>query len=494
MARKVIFFFITIFFLSKFNFVFADVVINEVQLLPTESRFIELYNTGDSAVDLTNWLMQRKTATSETFGSLVSSPNFQGKTIDAHGYFLISRQQLTGSDIVVENLTLTESNTIQIKISGASGIIDKIGWGSSADCINPCPANPALGKSLVRTQSGSWTTDSPTPKAANQNIAAPDSSFEPNKEDVGVDAGSVSPGIGENSSRNASENKNKIIETPKIKTQITAKNVVFANTPVLFQADTLGYSKEPLYYGKYYWNFGDGDSKEAQASNSEKISHTYFYPGDYAVSLEYYANQYSDIPDASDKISIKVVEAGVSISKVGEVQDFFVELTNNTNYDADISNWILSGKERIFSFPKNTILNSKKKITISSSLTHFVYDDKDVLKLLTPQGKVMFDYGASLVSSVPVQIPILPKRAAISAPLPAVQPLEEEVSSAIDNQTSVENLDASAISSGISGENLFSFPAIAAFLFIGASGSAVYFIRKRKSILGAGDDFKILEE
>ena len=44
----------TIIFLFP-NLAFADVFINEIQTYPTEERFIELYNTGDSSVDLTGW-------------------------------------------------------------------------------------------------------------------------------------------------------------------------------------------------------------------------------------------------------------------------------------------------------------------------------------------------------------------------------------------------------------------------------------------------------
>ena len=133
MYKKIIPVFFGIALLALFNFAQAEVVINELQLSPAEERFLELYNTSDEAVDLTNWYIQRKTATGTSFGSLVSKPNFEGKTIAGHDYFVISRASLLSSDIILDALTLTESNTIQIKKSEEE-VIDKIGWGSASDC------------------------------------------------------------------------------------------------------------------------------------------------------------------------------------------------------------------------------------------------------------------------------------------------------------------------------------------------------------------------
>jgi hypothetical protein len=64
---------------------------------------------------LTNWYIQRKNQGRDNFASLVSKTYFENKTIGAYGYFLISRESLESADVVLNSLTLTESNTIQIK-------------------------------------------------------------------------------------------------------------------------------------------------------------------------------------------------------------------------------------------------------------------------------------------------------------------------------------------------------------------------------------------
>ena len=98
-----------------FNRAFASIFINEIRPYPTESRFIELYNNSSTEVNLTDWYIQRKTETGETFSSLVSSTYFENKKISPNDYFLISRASLSGADIILDNLTITLSNTIQIK-------------------------------------------------------------------------------------------------------------------------------------------------------------------------------------------------------------------------------------------------------------------------------------------------------------------------------------------------------------------------------------------
>ena len=80
-------------------------------------------------------------------------------------------------------------------------------------------------------------------------------------------------------------------------------------------------------------------------------------------------------------------------------------MTNNTNYDVDISKWILSNEEDItkininesqnksFIFPKNTILGAKKKMILPPQITNLsFFIDKGSLKLLNMNNDIIFDY------------------------------------------------------------------------------------------------------
>ncbi|MDP2749990.1 MAG: hypothetical protein Q8O89_04110, partial [Nanoarchaeota archaeon] len=229
-----------------------------------------------------------------------------------------------------------------------------------------------------------------------------------------------------------------------------------------------------------------------------------FYPGEYNVSLEYYMNYYGTMPDASDQMIIKVVSTDFLISAVGNEKDFFVELSNNTNYDADISNWILASTRKSFVMPRNTIIGSKKKIVFSSKITGFSLEDKKTLKLMTPQGELIFDYGASMV--VPITTAPVPAKISIQKKISpvAVQSLEKIVSiskeqiptsTGLSLNESGENILASVVSRDV----VKDYPIRAYILtfiltiFIGVSAGVVYFIRQKRTVFKAGDDFKILD-
>ena len=158
----------------------VKILINEIQIAPTSDRFIELYNPNDSTINLTNYYIQRKTQTGSSFSSLVSKTYFENKIILSRGYFLISRSVLANTDIVLDNLTLTESNTIQIKNSDGE-IIDKVGWGQANDCEGSCAIGPPINQSIQRKFQNNTFVDTdnnaqdfeiqtcPSPKAQSQN-------------------------------------------------------------------------------------------------------------------------------------------------------------------------------------------------------------------------------------------------------------------------------------------------------------------------------------
>jgi len=123
------------------------IVINEVQISPTEQRFIELYNPNNNDVDLTGFYIQRKTKTATSWSSLVSSPNFNGKVIPANGYFLIS-WEIENSDILL-GITLSENNSLVLK-DQEGVILDKLGFGGAQDFETQSAPNPPPNQSITR--------------------------------------------------------------------------------------------------------------------------------------------------------------------------------------------------------------------------------------------------------------------------------------------------------------------------------------------------------
>lgn len=497
MSKKQVLVLFSIIFLSSFHFAFAGVIINEVQIGGTSANdeFIELYSSDTQS--LTDWYIKRKTSSGAEY-SLVSSTHFKDKTIN--GYLLLAKDgSYVGSatpDILWPSSTsyyLADDNSI-ILYNGNDQEVSKIGWGSAnaSDCDGTCPSNPTNGNSLQLN--GSWCAALPTPGLANVSCDAGGNQntggdTNGNNTGGGTSGGNTSGGVSGSTSEKTTT-KPKTPEIITIKTKITARNNSFINIPINFKGETSFSNGQNIFSGRYLWNFGDGDSREMLVTNNEKFTHTYFYPGDYAVILEHYPNFFADTPDAIDKINIKIALTAVTISAVGDEKDFFIELTNNSDLDADISAWSISNGIRNFYFPKNTIIPVKKKMKISSRITGFTVDDKVNLKLLSPTNEVVFDYGVPVV--------VKPITKTVSPTINnTVKTIENKVDTSL-NKKDFQIIDADLSASVINSNKSYRVWGIVFWLIL-VSGAilSVLFLRKRISSSGAKsteDDFELLDE
>ncbi len=230
MSKKLILVLGLVFFFLGANLARAEVVINEVQLSPTEGRFIELYNGSSSAVDLTDWYIQRKTANGSDFGSLISKTYFENKTIKAGGYFLISKNIMENADIVLDSLTLTESNTIQLKNANRE-VVDKIGWGSGESSVGD---NPPDGQSIQKTENG-WISSTPTSGTVNETVVTPPSTSPTDNTSGTNSSNTSSSSSSSSSSANTTEIKTKAVENHTMKVKTLTKTLAFTEKPFEIQ-------------------------------------------------------------------------------------------------------------------------------------------------------------------------------------------------------------------------------------------------------------------
>lgn len=432
-------------FFSWISFANASVLINEIQLSPTEERFIELYNTGSSAIDLTNWYIQRKTASGSTFGSLVSKTYFEGESITSGGYFVISRSSINYTDIIIENLTLTESNTIQIKNQDQE-IVDKVEWGSISD-----------NKSIQKNSNGDWEEFSPTPGEVNQNFDSTDSGNDLTEENI------IS-----NSSSYISQNQQEVI-IRKITAKIITPKIVFAGIPFSIEPLIITNKKENLNFGKFKWNFGDGAVGESHNLNS--FEHIYFYPGEYVISLNY-SEQYNFKLDVSVRKTVRVVPSEIIISSIGIDGDAFIELENKSKYEMVLSGWVITAGVRSFMIPEGTVILPKKKLKFSPRITGFVKGDLNLIIMTDSKGEVVNIFPAQKVKS---QKQITSIKSIYKNPLPVEKNIIEESPLIIN----LNDLSASANNAerDIS-MSVYSYWGLGAILIIGIS--AVILIYRRK--------------
>ncbi|MES2023674.1 MAG: lamin tail domain-containing protein [Patescibacteria group bacterium] len=497
MFKKFILFSMGIFFFAFFHSAHADVVLNELMYYPNDgdTNWVEIYNNGSTDVLIKTG--DAADAWRVSSGTTKYHLNGSDFTIKAGEYVILA----CNSETFLSKHSGFSGNVVDLTASGFSntGTTIKL-WDDSGDAISNLTYTTADGgnndSNSLQLVSGSWVGATPTPGSANFSTNNSNNTDTNNDNNTDTNISTNSNSVNNNSTTNT-VTKAKTNAAPTIKTKITAKTLSIAGLPVEFSASATGLSGETLFSGKYFWNFGDGDSKEINLNQNTKFTHAYFYPGDYSVYLEYYSNYYSDTSDATDKIIIKIVESDVIISSVGDDKDFFVELSNNSGYDADLSRWMLTSINKNFVFPKNTILPSKKKIIFSSHITNFTILDKDTLKLLNPNREVVFDYFSSLLPKMPEKK--ITNKVIYVSPAPEVseQKIEKEnKKEEQDLEVPAEDLSALAIKS-VAEDNsydIFFYLGLASFLFI--AGSGVYFVRRWRRVpaIVDGNDFQILDE
>ena len=481
MPKKITLFLFGFIFLFSFHLAFAVASINEVFYSTTSKQWIEVYNNSDTAIDITKYkiLDNGASVNGHVISAIAGGSNF----IEPYGFAVVAK---VPDDFGTVSFQLFKSSLgIKPTADTADTVILRDTSGGASDNTVLVSNNSAIDGNSLQFINNSWQSAIPTPGQQNSNLI---------QETASTNNSSSA------SSSTTTETKNE--EVSKVKTKIEGKVLAFVGIPVGFNATTTGHMNEILSYGKYFWNFGDGDSKEIDTNNKAKFTHTFFYEGEYTVMLEYYQNYSSEEPDAIDKMTIKVIPANVSISNVGDEKDFFIEITNNTLYDADISKWILLSNQKSFTLPRNMILESKKKIILSPKITGFSFSDKDSLKLLNPQRETMFDYSGvlkpietqtkNLVSKIS-KLNTNESREAVKPPFGGF------TAKLADAEMPTDNLLANASESDIplAESSNFNYSIFGLFAFLGISGSTAYFIRNRnRKIIGEanGSDFEILDE
>lgn len=335
----------------------AQVFFNEIQISPTGERFIELYNSDGANVDLTGWYIQRKTATGNSFGSLVTSTQFKDKSIKANGYFIISRGQIANSDITVDPFPLTESNTIRIRDSKGADA-DQITW----TIIDG-------GKSYQKTPNSEWTINTPTPGASNNNNSPQNGVFPQSSSGISTQSSSSLPSL-----------SNFPVEPQIIATAGATNRTILAGALIVFSGKAFGLKKEPIENARMVWSFGDGGNAEGQS-----VSHVYYYPGEYVVVLDASSGFYS----ASARVRVTVSVPQLMLRTGGDHTHSFVSIENQGDNEIDLSAWKIHTQDKDFIFPQNTVLGARKIISFPSEVTGLVTPLGTSVSLHFPNGTLV---------------------------------------------------------------------------------------------------------
>lgn len=440
--------------------------------------WIEIYNPDQADLDLTSLKLLINNSTSNhsinnSSGSAILHKGDYGVIVASSSLSNYQNKWGTTGNVFTSSFSLNnDSGKIEINNGDKTNPLSSVSYDSTQGAGGD-------GNSL-QLISGSWTATAPTPNVNNTN-----SSLNSNQNNNDNNTN--------NTSLNSNNNSN--TKTPvilPIKTKIKTNSIAFVGMANIFEMNASGHSGEDLHYGKYFWNFGDGDSKEVNLIDANKFTHTYFYPGEYNVTLGYYQNFYSDIPDALDKFTIKVIPVGIIISSVGNDKDFFIELKNNSDYDTDISKWVLFGDNKNFILPKGTILNAGDTMILSPKLTHFNLNDKNFLILKNSDYQDVFYYSKNTKIKSENKISGLVSKKQIAKNNISYEDMNNNKISLSVPILSLNNSAKNTSDVSDNDKDLFFYLGFVTFL--GLMSGIVYFVRKNRFFSKKEEDFKILDE
>ena len=144
------------------HLVISEILIDGVyeSAASTNDEFVEIYNPTDNPVDVSNWTIDYRSASSTTFNTKYTFP--AGIIIQSHKYFLFGGGGVINRDNSTESLLLGLSNAgAGVFLRNSSGAtIDLIGWGTAipANYEGTVAVKPAQGVSLERKANLSSTS------------------------------------------------------------------------------------------------------------------------------------------------------------------------------------------------------------------------------------------------------------------------------------------------------------------------------------------------
>lgn len=327
----------------------AAVVVNEIAWMGTETsanhEWIELYNSGDAAVNLEGWHLEAEDG-SPTVALL--------GTIAAKDYFLLERT----SDESVPGTTADHIYTGSLGNAGETLILSDAN-GSVIDRVRG-GENWELGgdnetKATLQRASSGWVTAEATPGRVNatqsQVVSEEQSSTE-------TTTSSQTKRVTNTLRTGSHEERIQLHdEDPALSLTLILPDTLERNVPHTFSVRAYDEDGDRLSAGvSYQWNFGDGTT----AKGSE-VRHVYRYSGSYVVTVESKTVRFREELKALAQAAVTVDEPSVSIVSVTADS---VVLKNDKDARVEISGWHVTIGDKVETLPPHTYLLPDTTTTI----------------------------------------------------------------------------------------------------------------------------------
>jgi hypothetical protein len=382
-------------FFSCVNLVHANLEITEIMYNPnlsgTDYDWIEIHNNGTRIEDLTKYYFY---ADANGISSTSTRHGITGvNALDSNEYAIITSDSIDNfkSKYAFSGTVFHSSFDIGSTVETTLAITSDSTKPPAEDQTYKAICDPTKGANndgnSLQLINGKWEPAIPTPGEENVLNTNSDTSSSTNNDD---NSSTSTSSASTSSTSSTSSTPKEIPVIYKIFTKIIAPKIVTAGVPFDIDHLTTGIHKENIILGKFIWNFGDGRQK--QLSVSDPFNYVYDYPGEYVLTLSYSDSIFDTKPDATDRLTIKVIPSGVVISSVGTYTDPFVEIENNSSYEMSLNKWILKGSVHSFSIPEGMVILPNKKLKLSPKITGFDFNDLSSISIIDTSGQVFATY------------------------------------------------------------------------------------------------------
>ncbi len=335
-------------------------------------EWIEIYNNSESSLDLTSLTISIKGGT-----FVPVTPVSGGVTLAPHGYAIIgSTVSLTtrfSQDYPTYNGPLLKS-VISLVNTGVTSLEIRMG-GNVADTISSYTA--AKEGNTYSLLHGTFVLSTPTPGEENKAVVVEE----------------IPPTTTETTGTQSTLPRASP-PSADITLFLPLEKIVVAGAPSLFSVSSMTHAGKVINEMVYTWAFGDG----GQSVGSSTL-YRYFYPGRYVAQVE----GTNGLIAGTGRMIVKVVSPDISISSIGSGKyGNYIDITNPSSYDLDISSWKIMIDGAPFSFPKNTLLaNGITRFTgIAMGFASTTVSSSTLIKLLFPNmDEVLRLYQGGIVSS-----------------------------------------------------------------------------------------------
>lgn len=478
-------------FLLLARVAYADVTISEIMYDPdgsdTNREWVEVYNDGASSVDMTSW----KFVEADTNHGLTEYSG--GMTLGAGEYGIIALDAATFAGEYSVSGPVFDASFSLINSGGETLSLKDVG----GNVVFTVSYDPTLGANddgnSLQKYSGSWIGADPTPGNANSDADTSGPSDDTgggtgdgNDDDTGGDESDDSgDSSGSSSSSGGSAEEKKVQVNDEWRLTVYADSYGIVGAPSLFTTEVENLWGSRVHPGRYVWNMGDGTTYDGKEYG--EVVHTYEYPGDYVIRLDYWRTGAFE-KEVSVRHTFTVKATAMSIAGIIKANgNLDAEIKNTSSSEVDMTGWTIVSSLRTYAIPAGTILLPNKTLTFPSRSTHFTATEQLTLKLVAPDG------GSVATSALVVAQPKATSTYSGASGRTSSSSTSARVSSSSSSsgdQGANDALSADARRSGVNlGTNMWWLFALG--LVVLAVGSVVYMRREKADTEDDDDSFDV---